>query len=234
MTAVDEEVKKWRENNVILFASMNKRFRFFIPSKDNYFGGVPVEYVMIDSGCNSILLPLPESLEFLEKTFVEPQYSWRIRTGKGVSGSSLCLYITAVIGKIQVSIHGKAVAEVDRLRFHLSSEDVKNLSACSALDITQKDLIVQFFQTHVVSRRKHALLGQDILRFHLCVQTRDCFIVLNPTCDSIPVSVRYLNALLVQESVKSTNAWTKEFEDLEDDDHDGDDEMQFIDDPIDD
>jgi len=139
-----------------------------------------------------------------------------------------------VLGKIQVTINGKAVAEVDRLRFHLSSEDVKNLSACSALDDTMKGLIVQFFQTRDVARRKHALLGQDILRFHLCVQTKDCFMVLNSKCDSIPVSVGYLNALLVGESVKSTTTWNKEFEDLEDNDHDGDDKMQFIDDPIDD
>jgi hypothetical protein len=58
--------------------------RFFLPSTQNFFGPVLVEQVMVDSACNSILLPLQQGkvLEILDAF-------------RGVSGQSAVLRIKA-------------------------------------------------------------------------------------------------------------------------------------------
>ena len=43
------------------FALRNSRDRLLIPSAENMFGRVRVDYVLIDSGCNAALSPMPRS-----------------------------------------------------------------------------------------------------------------------------------------------------------------------------
>jgi hypothetical protein len=61
----------FKEDCVALYALKNSHSLYFIPSKTACtFGGIAYEYVMVDSGCNTLLLPLPpvESLTVLAKT----------------------------------------------------------------------------------------------------------------------------------------------------------------------
>eukprot|EP00339_Tiarina_fusa_P017230 CAMPEP_0117010290 /NCGR_PEP_ID=MMETSP0472-20121206/9108_1 /TAXON_ID=693140 ORGANISM="Tiarina fusus, Strain LIS" /NCGR_SAMPLE_ID=MMETSP0472 /ASSEMBLY_ACC=CAM_ASM_000603 /LENGTH=63 /DNA_ID=CAMNT_0004712787 /DNA_START=20 /DNA_END=208 /DNA_ORIENTATION=+ len=43
------------QEQILAVAVKNARARFFIPSTDNHFCGLQYDYVMIDSGCNSVL-----------------------------------------------------------------------------------------------------------------------------------------------------------------------------------
>jgi len=52
-------------------------------------------------------------------------------------------------------------------------------------------------------------------------------------CETIPSVSRVAN-YLSSESLNLIDSWHEEFQDLEDDDHDGDDKLKLIDDPIDD
>jgi hypothetical protein len=45
---------------VIGVAYRNGRHHFFVPSKTNTFCGITYPYLMVDSGCNSLLLPFPQ------------------------------------------------------------------------------------------------------------------------------------------------------------------------------
>ncbi|CAF4185724.1 unnamed protein product [Rotaria sordida] len=77
-------------NNIEGFAIKNFRERFLIPSNNNIFGGIQMEYVMIDSGSNSSLFPLPMTLNntfdinILLKNFPFDKYQWSIGTAYGV------------------------------------------------------------------------------------------------------------------------------------------------------
>lgn len=42
-----------------LISFKNKYNRYFIGGKENYFGKTKQEYVMLDTGCNTLLLILP-------------------------------------------------------------------------------------------------------------------------------------------------------------------------------
>jgi len=67
--------------------------RFFLASKKNNFGGFLVEAVMIDTGCNSILLPLnKDELPTLAKVFPFDSF-WDVGNSR-VASRSLTLKIT--------------------------------------------------------------------------------------------------------------------------------------------
>ena len=51
--------------------------RYFVPSTENYFAGEKYEYVMVDNGCNSFLLPYRAALV---ARFSGVQYRWIVST----------------------------------------------------------------------------------------------------------------------------------------------------------
>jgi hypothetical protein len=51
---------KTNTGGVIGVAYRNGRHHFFVPSKTNTFCGITYPYLMVDSGCNSLLLPFPQ------------------------------------------------------------------------------------------------------------------------------------------------------------------------------
>ena len=71
---------------VLLLAKRNKKHRFFLAGRQNSFGGFIVGPVMLDSGCNSLLLPLPENqLATLGTLFPITDYRFGIAISKDVS-----------------------------------------------------------------------------------------------------------------------------------------------------
>ncbi|CAF4287498.1 unnamed protein product, partial [Rotaria sordida] len=102
-------------NNIEGFTIKNFRERFLIPSNNNIFGGIQMEYVMIDSGSNSSLFPLPMTLNntfdinILLKNFPFDKYQWSIGIAYGVelNGVSVCT--------IQCSLH----IDIKELQFQL-------------------------------------------------------------------------------------------------------------------
>ncbi|CAF1263916.1 unnamed protein product [Didymodactylos carnosus] len=77
-------------HNIEGFAIKNSRERYLIPSSDNIFGGVKIEYVFIDSGSNSSLFPLPTTsnktfdIDVLLNNFPYKIYQWSIGTAHSV------------------------------------------------------------------------------------------------------------------------------------------------------
>jgi len=105
------ETIEWCNANVVIYAYQNMHSRFFIPSRENYFGGLKVDVVMIDNGCNSLLIPLPPSLDFLQKQFPSPMYPWELIKGTTVCGSSFCLYISAALHRKNTHCNSKPRAQ---------------------------------------------------------------------------------------------------------------------------
>jgi hypothetical protein len=77
-------------NNIEGFGIKNCRERYLIPSSDNIYGGVKIEYVLIDSSSNSSLFPLPKTsnktfdINVLLNNFPSDTYQWSIGTAHSV------------------------------------------------------------------------------------------------------------------------------------------------------
>eukprot|EP01125_Pyxidicula_operculata_P000620 TRINITY_DN10612_c0_g1_i1.p2 TRINITY_DN10612_c0_g1~~TRINITY_DN10612_c0_g1_i1.p2 ORF type:complete len:120 (+),score=22.63 TRINITY_DN10612_c0_g1_i1:3-362(+) len=71
--------------DILFYAFMNKKKRLFVPSTQNTFGTLTVKFLMVDSGCNSTLLPIEsvESLQGLVKHFPLDDYIWTIANSVG-------------------------------------------------------------------------------------------------------------------------------------------------------
>eukprot|EP01089_Gocevia_fonbrunei_P018149 TRINITY_DN6073_c0_g2_i1.p1 TRINITY_DN6073_c0_g2~~TRINITY_DN6073_c0_g2_i1.p1 ORF type:complete len:243 (+),score=21.28 TRINITY_DN6073_c0_g2_i1:92-820(+) len=227
-----------------LLAYRNSRNRFFLPSKKNSFGGFYVSYVMVDTGCNTTLLPLQQGdLLKLGTIFPTSEYTWKI-TGGGVA--ALQSPVLSISHREQKEITVKLCEDVNEfearitdLRFHLCYED-----ACDLLSIKQTDTtsiligshILQKFKTVIekvkkvdaqmklAERRTHALLGQTIIGKHNLYQIRFVTIIT-----SLPVADIFTEQQLdkyedhCRKWIDSSFArGMEEFKDLEDDDHDND------------
>ena len=46
-------------SKIIFHAFRAKNNSYFVPSKDNFFEGIKCDKLMIDSGCNTLLIPFP-------------------------------------------------------------------------------------------------------------------------------------------------------------------------------
>eukprot|EP01126_Amoeba_proteus_P056317 TRINITY_DN7064_c0_g1_i12.p1 TRINITY_DN7064_c0_g1~~TRINITY_DN7064_c0_g1_i12.p1 ORF type:complete len:187 (-),score=22.20 TRINITY_DN7064_c0_g1_i12:322-882(-) len=119
------------------FGKKNKHQKYFITSNENYFGGIKVEWVTIDTGCSSLLLPLkPEQLSSLASSFPHPTFSWSI--GGSIEVGSLNA-VTLIVKRpghtFDCSLNSSSILPIPFLRFHLCLEDVKWLEQnCTWLD----------------------------------------------------------------------------------------------------
>ena len=57
-------VAAYEHPHVLGFAARNQRGRFYIPSKTNQLGSVPVDHILLDKGCSTLLLPFPLATGF--------------------------------------------------------------------------------------------------------------------------------------------------------------------------
>ena len=62
-----------KQTKIFFYAFQNDRKHFFLPGTNNRFGPLIYDYVMIDSGCATFLLPFPENIPFdeFEKMFLK-------------------------------------------------------------------------------------------------------------------------------------------------------------------
>jgi len=166
-------------------AYRNNRGRFFVTGTDNFFGPVRVKFVMIDSGCNSLLLPLAVETQILaqgetaqtslSRLVVEcgETFSWDISYSIGVASKTPVLILTPLNNnKIPVRLSGSSMAiNIDFLRFHLCYEDASRLHTelRDFLTLQGKAEIDRYFAVPRVptdaeaKRRDHAILGQSLL-----------------------------------------------------------------------
>lgn len=110
---------------------------------DNDFAGFRVERVLLDTGCGTHLLPLPDanSLAQLRQTFPAPCI-W----GLAQSAGTFCVLTI----------------------FHLCADDLKAVTALKVLELdaqlaAEKQLQTLLPDQYPTSRRKHAIVGQDFI-----------------------------------------------------------------------
>jgi hypothetical protein len=213
---------------VLAIAARNRKRRFFVPSTDNTFCGIRYEQVMIDSGCNSFLLPFPENPNDL--TSLEgDQYRWSISSSGGTGAiRSPTLRIERVgdrpVGQMRLAFSTVPV-DLPSLRFHLGSESAASLLQHPKLIDIHKNSLQAFLDslgTSVSSERQHVLLGQFHLDQVCCIQNGPVMIML-PKNHNLPVKIGDLCDSCAAFADPFVVAYDG-FHDLEDEDHDGDDQ----------
>jgi hypothetical protein len=191
---------------------------------------------MIDSGCNSILLPLrnADSLREVAEIFSSLDYTWSICIGRGVSSTWATLKISSV-GSIPIFLCEDVVRppirlNIEYLRFHLCVDDARTIVATPAylakLTDAGKQILTAFLQNppNDSSRRAHALLGQKIISQFLTVQFNQIFFQTTlefVTRDMICHVYQLVNNILESNLPDG-------FEALEDEDHEGDGDVFFL------
>lgn len=168
--------------------SGKRRYVLFGPHD---FGGVRVECAMFDTGCNAHLLPLPEpgSLSDLWSKFPTPSYRWTL---DAVDGAPLVLVVMHpqafhVRFSPEMLPHATGV-ELAQLRFYLCADDLRALTRMKVLSSTMQAMaearaVTAVQDAYPTGRRKHALIGQDILqrRATLFIQHGNMAALLDPT-----------------------------------------------------
>eukprot|EP01127_Copromyxa_protea_P009514 TRINITY_DN2253_c0_g1_i1.p1 TRINITY_DN2253_c0_g1~~TRINITY_DN2253_c0_g1_i1.p1 ORF type:complete len:253 (-),score=23.07 TRINITY_DN2253_c0_g1_i1:62-820(-) len=216
----------WVKENVLWCGYANTHKRFFVVGDHNTIGGLPFPYLMIDSGCNTMLLPAPTDWTQLNRDYPTPAYLWLIGKGKGVGGKSPVISIKPIDGSLlDVTFDGTKVGEIDHLRFSLSNEDLPSLLACPHISPAMQKSATKMLTQHPLKPRQHGLVGQGLLYQFLYFQLDDFIAVLDRSVAQklIPVSLLDLIGELAQihrswlsDNLETLNA-------LEDDDHTGDD-----------
>jgi hypothetical protein len=121
----DDAALAYEHQHVLYFAARNRWGRSYIPcNKQNSFGGVPVDNVLLDSACSSLLLPYP-----FENGFPPQLMDLALCNGVLVSSSrgtgavhSPVLKIKKYIGGFPCTLADKEQSLLNLLRFHLGSE----------------------------------------------------------------------------------------------------------------
>jgi hypothetical protein len=242
---------------VLFFACANKKKRYFLPTKENYFGRVKIEYMMVDSGCNSFLLPLKENqIEELVSKFKPDNSTWSISMG-GSNGVAAVKNITLTIHQKPLRIDVKLClnktedkldmyeTEVDFLRFHLCYKDVTDIKNYYdkkeiKLDEESYKRLGQYLSvvTNINSvnslskRRKHGLIGQTFLNDPniMCIQSQDVYIVMKtPRNDKQWASLnKIIREYIARSEILVHKSFeSNEFDDLENEDHDAEDSIGF-------
>lgn len=222
-------------NNISLVAYKNRKNRFFIPSKKNYFNNYQVEYIMIDNGCNTLLLPIKENyIEFLYKEFPLEKYRWIIDESKGVATlQSPVLRIESKPENIEVNLNLDICPYkmfVNFLRFNICYDDALILQKNSNIENVDKlkDFIIMIEKIktsdnkiQVGIRRKHGLLGQFFLSKNnmTSIQLNEIFICLNTYIDKLPSTKIFREWISKSEKNIESYFNESEFDDLEDECH---------------
>ena len=223
---------------VIGLAYRNRKHHFFVPSTNNIFAGIPFSYVMVDSGCNSLLLPFPQA-EQDDGTFeidmgpLEPflgnEFKWSISgsSGTGAVGSKTLRIEnrndSVPVGWMQLAFSRQV--QLDYLRFHLGSGAAKALKNHGKLLRDDKRALRDFLTAlggRISKERKHALLGQYYLDQVCCIQSGSVMFMVDRNISN-PINITQV----ANQCDEFANRLVRDFDgfdDLEDEDHDGDDE----------
>lgn len=236
-----------KQTKIMFYAFQNDRKKFFIPGNNNRFGPLFYDYVMIDSGCTTFLLPFPESIPFdeFEKMFLNDFWMIDYSVGTGA--------LHAPILKIKQDelleqppfeiVLDKSLAKLTTkyLRFHLSFDATNTLLSSSSNKLDPCDLkkMEDFISAVRVLRkefpkndligkkRSYVLLGQTFFKKYYMIQARFVTFFINP----INFDWEKLKPLDQEFGKERKNFFdeNKNFEELEDADHEGDEYIKKID-----
>lgn len=162
----------------------------FIPSTKNFFGGVKVRKMKLDTGCSTILLPLKSSKQLLEikEKFSLEKYTFSIGNSDTVGGKCPVMLIKGLLSKTTFEaiickdlIGSDLPLHLSFLRFCLCTADMKFIIDNSE-DKTQplygcfQALEISRLKSHLeknpeLGRRHYGLLGLNILRHCGCIRS---------------------------------------------------------------
>lgn len=213
-------------DEILAVALRNDRKRFFAPSGHNTFAGIRYEYVMIDSGCNSLLMPFPVNINDLRQ-FSGDEFFWEVNWSRGVGAimsPTLLIYNPETNQDVgDLILAGRFVAKLKSLRFHLGKESAQTLLGLGFLHDTEKAKIEGFLQDlgdKNCSERRYVLLGQAVLSQVFSLQAGK--LLLLASRGYFPRREDFRAAWRVIRDFECNGLLPNEFHDLEDVDHDGD------------
>jgi hypothetical protein len=235
------------EGQVAAVFRYNVRRQAFVPSQQNYIGGLVYPVVMLNAACSSLLLPVmngSSSLLELKRTYPIRNNAWSISSGIGAASRNIILMIirrdpTQTFDVQLGAALGAKVMRVPCLRFHLCGEDlaflneaVNRSAAANGFAGVFSDADKQAIQDnsrHTSRRRFQVLVGQAILSAHRSYNAIDCVYILMPAVHMSSALLANITNNLTQLALSRVVDRTQppSFDDLEDEDHlDG--EPQFI------
>jgi hypothetical protein len=217
---------------VIGLAYRNRKHRFFVPSTNNSFAGIPISYVMMDSGCNSLLLPFPQAKQDdgtfeidmgLLEPFLGNEFKWSISGSNGTKTLRIENRNDIVpIGWMQLAFSRHV--PLDYLRFHLGSGAANALKNHGKLLPDDKRALRDFLTAlggRVANERTHAILGQCYLDQVCCIQRGSVMFMVDRNISN-PINIAQV-ANQCDEFATPLVGDFDGFDDMEDEDHDGDD-----------
>lgn len=233
-----EQPDEEEEEAILAFAARNRKNHFFIPSKLNAIGGVAFETVMIDSGCGSLLLPFPllgtTAVDALARYAVAGLYDWTVSQSRDSTGAvrAPVLKIKSPIGsQFDIRLGGNNMPfQIPFLRFHLGRQAADLLRSHDAframLDESCKCALAAFSAASVgeahVPERRHVLLGQSFLAAVFSAQLQDITLFVDKRrWQSVAPGLPLVFAKKTREAQTLVQSF-EGFDDLEDEDHDGD------------
>jgi hypothetical protein len=239
---------------VSLVALRNKRHRYFIPSRDNFFGclrnfeGIRVPNIMVDTGCNSLLLPLDGiTLDLLSEHYSGNEFGWTICKSKGEAVVSPLLVISAccpMMTNLFANVFHFSV-KLDHLRFHVSFEDAKDIISRRPKKLNEADILVleefcriaQLIEKEtgvkIGKRRNYAILGQAVMKQDFCVFQTPILTMFVHANDKLDLSYEKEVARALWEIFRSDFDSDEEFQNMEDFDHGGEDPLEWEIDAVD-
>jgi hypothetical protein len=158
---------EYEHEKVLCFAARNRRGRFYIPSKDNVFGGMVVENV----------LPLEWRAD---------EYNWVVSFSRGTGAvHSPVLKISMHLGlEFSCSLGGKEQPRLKFLRFHMGSKGINHiLETPQLVALLDPGCVATLIATRnqlagTAPERTYALLGQSYLQKVIYAQSGDLGIFL--------------------------------------------------------
>ncbi|CAB9507023.1 expressed unknown protein [Seminavis robusta] len=213
--------------DVLAVGLRNDKKRFFVPSGDNSFAGIAYQNVMIDSGCNSLLLPFPQDGISALTAFQTNEFFWEISWSAGVgviNPPSLLIYCQETnedVGNLVLA--DRQVVPLKMLRFHLGSASARTLLDSGILVAAEATKLEQFLadlDPRVSDERNCVLLGQAVFSQVFSLQAGKLLLIAKR--GYFPVKEDFRAAWSVIRSFEGQGLMPNNFHDLDDEDHNGD------------
>jgi len=237
--------------NSLLF-KFNARRHYACPSTHNDFGGYNVRHLILDSGCNSLLLPITSDQDRAQLVALfgnALNYTWTIGVSGNAGPMSTCsLTIRCIGGQFPISLCNTTTPynlNLPRLRFSISHQD-----AVALINLHNNGTLVlaglHDLQTYVASidalaaaipgtvvggRRDYALIGQDLLYGKYIFESGDLAMVCQ-TQVAAPPQNQHGNYINICQAwiLAEFNMAVHEFDFIDDDEHGDPEEIdEFID-----
>jgi len=166
---------------VCFYGFKNIHKKYFLPSTENYFSIVKVPFLLIDTGCNTILSLKEGDIEALVNEYPKKTFGWSVRRSRGV-GILNCLTLSIESwGKNFKCKLDYFEFEMNHLRFDICYDDalilINHVPAKELSNwIREVEKLRKLFPDKKIAERKsYSLLGQSVLDNYYCHQLQNIF-----------------------------------------------------------